>query len=360
MLVRMKPPVSVCIPTYNGAKYLHNCIQSVLEQTFKDFEVLLVDDASSDDTVVIAQDYVRRDSRIRLYHNTRNLGLVGNWNRCVELSEGEWLKFVFQDDFLELNCLEQLLDARRPGVGLVVGRRNVLFEPEIPQELKCVIERYISEHNLARHFPDRSFISPEQFAEHMVCHPVQNCIGEPTATLLHRSVFKQFGQFHPYLVQLCDWEHSARIAVHTGLCYVDDALATFRVHGGSATVGNRSSRSYRSDVLDPLIIFHDLVYASGYAPVRAAARRCNPRVNLMHQLVRASRKARWLAYSYANEPVQPNTQILADWENVVERYPRLTYLPLSYIVAAGVRRTTSLCRAVVNRVRKPASDPTEY
>ena len=74
----MRPAVSICIPTFNGAKYLRECVDSVLAQTHPDFEVLIVDDCSSDDSVAIAEDYARRDSRVRVSVNDRNLGLVGN------------------------------------------------------------------------------------------------------------------------------------------------------------------------------------------------------------------------------------------------------------------------------------------
>jgi glycosyltransferase involved in cell wall biosynthesis len=109
----MKPLVSVCIPTYNGAKYLKECLDSVLAQTFTDFEVLIVDDKSSDETLSIAQEYATYDPRFRVIQNECNLGLVGNWNRCVELAQGEWIKFIFQDDLIEPACLERMLAVRK-------------------------------------------------------------------------------------------------------------------------------------------------------------------------------------------------------------------------------------------------------
>ncbi|MGH7488544.1 MAG: glycosyltransferase family 2 protein, partial [bacterium] len=107
----MKPTISVCIPTYNGAAYLARCLDSVLAQTFSDFEVVIVDDRSTDESVAIARGYAERDSRVQVFRNDVNLGLVGNWNRCVELSRGQWLKFVFQDDIVLPKCMTQMLAA---------------------------------------------------------------------------------------------------------------------------------------------------------------------------------------------------------------------------------------------------------
>src|SRR6266498_4705624 len=107
----MQPKVSICIPTYNGAAYLADCLDSALAQTYREFELLLVDDGSTDDTVKIAEDYERRDSRIRLVSKGKNLGLVQNWNRCVKLAQGDWIKFLFQDDLLDSSCLTRMLEA---------------------------------------------------------------------------------------------------------------------------------------------------------------------------------------------------------------------------------------------------------
>src|SRR3990170_405399 len=87
------PCVSVCIPTYNGGKYIRECIESILVQTYTDFEILIVDDKSFDETIEIAEEFARGDKRIRIVRNRQNLGLVKNWNKCVELAEGEWIKF---------------------------------------------------------------------------------------------------------------------------------------------------------------------------------------------------------------------------------------------------------------------------
>ena len=112
MSVPASPRVSVCIPTYNGALYLQECMESILGQTFVGIEILAVDDRSSDKTRAILDSFAKRDARVRILSNARNLGLVGNWNRCIELAQGEWIKFVFQDDWIAPECLERMLDAK--------------------------------------------------------------------------------------------------------------------------------------------------------------------------------------------------------------------------------------------------------
>ena len=123
------PLVSICIPTYNGSQYLEACLDSVLSQSYPDFEVVIVDDQSSDNTWDLLNQYAARDNRIRLFRNEQNLGLVGNWNRCLELAQGEWIKFVFQDDWITPDCIEHMV---RASVGsqslLTVCRREFVFE----------------------------------------------------------------------------------------------------------------------------------------------------------------------------------------------------------------------------------------
>jgi len=133
----MRPSVSVCIPTYNGAAFLSECLDSVLSQSYSDFEVLVEDDCSSDDSVEIANSYARHDSRIRVSVNDSNLGLVGNWNRSVQLSRGEWIKFVFQDDLILPECLGRMVAvATRSGTPLVSCARDFIFEPGTVGELR--------------------------------------------------------------------------------------------------------------------------------------------------------------------------------------------------------------------------------
>ena len=201
------PLVSICVPTYNGGTYLTECLDSALAQSFRDVEILLVDDASTDDTVPIARSYARRDPRIRIAENERNLGLVENWNRTVNLAQGQWIKFLHQDDRLEPDCVARMLDAATPGVDLVATRRHVLFAPDTSEEVKRLYLLHVSHHDLARYFPGQTYISPKEFAEVLLRVPDGNCIGEPTATLVRRSAFARYGYFKPELVMLCDWEY---------------------------------------------------------------------------------------------------------------------------------------------------------
>ena len=123
------PHVSVCVPMFNGERYLRECIESILVQTYTDFELLLVDDGSTDDTRRIAESYARTDTRIRLNGNTENLGLVENWNHCIALARADWIKFVFQDDTIHPECLARMLAAAAADVRLVSCQRTFAFDP---------------------------------------------------------------------------------------------------------------------------------------------------------------------------------------------------------------------------------------
>lgn len=125
----MNPKVSVCIPAYNYARFLPQAIESVLSQSFGDFELLVIDDGSTDDTRDVVAGYAARDGRIVFRANPVNRGMVPNWNLCLRESRGEYVKFLFADDFLvsqdALGRMADILDADA-SVSLVASARHVI------------------------------------------------------------------------------------------------------------------------------------------------------------------------------------------------------------------------------------------
>ncbi|WP_309741745.1 glycosyltransferase family 2 protein [Chamaesiphon sp. OTE_20_metabat_361] len=317
----MKPFISVCIPTYNGQKYLKDTLDSVLLQTYKDFEILIVDDRSSDNTIDIAEEYAARDTRIEVIRNPQNLGLVGNWNRCIELANGEWIKFVFQDDMIAPNCLEKLFAATQLGKPIIYCRREFIFEPETDEEVKIA---YLNHPSAQNPFGDTVNISAQQYSELALKEIGVNLVGEPTSIMLHRNVFYQFGLFNPHLITICDLEFCTRVAINTGISQVPEVLAQFRVHGTSMTSFCSKNRNYRAKILDELLLIHDFAFHVAYAPIRAVAQQYYPEIDLAHlfdqKTFSAWKMARKGEYSNEEFAFSPHIEL----EKVSKFYPLIT------------------------------------
>ncbi|EKP7814543.1 glycosyltransferase family 2 protein, partial [Campylobacter jejuni] len=101
--------ISVIIPIYNVEKYLDKCLKSVINQTYKNLDIILVDDGSIDNSLNIAKEYAKKDERIKIIHNEENLGTFAARNNGVKHSNGEYLMFLDPDDFLELEACEKLI-----------------------------------------------------------------------------------------------------------------------------------------------------------------------------------------------------------------------------------------------------------
>jgi glycosyltransferase involved in cell wall biosynthesis len=108
--IRTQPPkVSILIPVYNRETLIGECIQSALDQTFTDFEIIIADNASTDGTWEVCRQYAAKDKRIRLFRNDTNIGPVRNWLRCVSEARGEFGKILFSDDLMLPHFLERTL-----------------------------------------------------------------------------------------------------------------------------------------------------------------------------------------------------------------------------------------------------------
>lgn len=139
-MITIKPNrISIGLPVYNGERYIREAIDSILSQTFEDFELIISDNASTDETESICRDYASQDNRIKYYRNQENLGAARNYNRVFELSTGEYFKWAAHDDicapeFLE-KCL-QILDSDSsivlcyPRTKLIDEQSNVIEEFE--------------------------------------------------------------------------------------------------------------------------------------------------------------------------------------------------------------------------------------
>jgi len=315
----MNPIISVCVPTYNGAKYFRECLDSILVQTLTDFELLIVDDHSSDDTLKIAQEYVSRDARVRVTKNDRNLGLVGNWNRCVELAQGEWIKFVFQDDLIAPTCLEKMLAACDADSAIAFCRRDFIFEEGTPERTKRIYAKFALPE---RDMPFKRQLSAKEYSKVALDRLGFNFVGEPTVLMIRKSTFEQFGNFNPHLIQICDLEMWTRIASNVGIVYVPESLATFRVHAGATTSSNHSQREYRMR-LDGIVLKHDFLFHPAYENLRAFQSRQWFSTNLLRTMKKDAYFAWIIATRAKNEQTSQSLRIVQDWEDLLISYPSI-------------------------------------
>jgi glycosyltransferase involved in cell wall biosynthesis len=118
----VSPRVSVIVPVYNAAPYLNACIESILGQDFQDFELILIDDGSSDGSSAILKSCT--DTRVRVFENERNLGIVKTMNRGVELARGEYIARMDADDICKSNRLQMQVDYldKHPATAVVAAR----------------------------------------------------------------------------------------------------------------------------------------------------------------------------------------------------------------------------------------------
>ena len=101
--------VSIIVPVYNVDKFLHKCVDSILAQTLTDFELLLVDDGSKDNSGLICDKYAAKDSRVRVFHK-ENGGVSSARNLGLENAQGDWIIFIDSDDWIEPNMLKDIYE----------------------------------------------------------------------------------------------------------------------------------------------------------------------------------------------------------------------------------------------------------
>jgi len=220
------PKVSVLIPTYNYARYLPETIESVLAQDYPDFELLISDDASPDNSAEVIRGYAEKDPRIRAHSHAANLGMTANWNWCLREARGEYVKFVFGDDLLTsrraLSRLVSMLDSH-PGAVLAASARLVINASSAPVE---IWERL---HRPGLH-------SGRDVIAQCLWHD-SNLVGEPSATIFRRAASGR--GFDTGFRQVVDEEMWFHLLCQGDLVYDPEPLCAFRLHPRQQTAANK-------------------------------------------------------------------------------------------------------------------------
>jgi glycosyltransferase involved in cell wall biosynthesis len=225
----MAPRVSICVPVFNSSRYLAEAFDSILEQTFSDFEVIAIDDRSTDDSPDIIRLYASRDRRIRCSINEQNVGMVKNWNKCLFSAQGEYIKYLFGDDrFASAGALRTMvaaMDADR-SLSLVASARSVI-------DRKSHIVKVVAKYGT------KDVVLPGATVIRDCLIGQRNLIGEPSAVLFRRvQGVRGFDERYRQIVDLEMWLH---LLGKGDFAYFHEPLCSFRVHEQQATAGNIES-----------------------------------------------------------------------------------------------------------------------
>jgi glycosyltransferase involved in cell wall biosynthesis len=225
------PRVSVGIPAYNGEKYIGAAVESVLAQTWGDFELYVIDDASTDGTLGRVRHF--NDPRLRIISNEMNVGQEGNWNRVLREARGEFIKLLPQDDVLHPDCLRKQVEIfdnpANSSVVLTCCSRNI-----IDANGRILIKRS---------FRNRRGRIQGLRAVRESARSGTNLIGEPGAVLMKSNIFPRAGLFSAANFYVLDLDLWARILLYGDLFVLPEPLCSFRVASGSASIRVASTQS---------------------------------------------------------------------------------------------------------------------
>jgi hypothetical protein len=219
------PRVSVAIASYNHAAYVSGAIDSVLAQTFQDFEIIITDDGSRDGTVEVLRSYAQENPRIKLFLNRYNYETHAT-NHCIQQSVGEYIAVLSSDDEFHPAKLEQQVEFldRHPHVAAVFTEARIIDERDAdypdPSHFYC---RIFKQPNRSRHEWLRRFF----FEGNSLCHP---------SVLIRRSVYDTLGLYNPLMGAIDDLDMWVRICLHYEIHILPYRLVNFRVRDNLANV----------------------------------------------------------------------------------------------------------------------------
>jgi glycosyltransferase involved in cell wall biosynthesis len=228
------PCVSVCVPMYNNSATIERCLRSILDQDGVDFEIVVVDDDSSDDSADIAETMIRPGDR--LVRNRSRLGLNGNHNKCLELARGRYVQFVHADDWLlpgALQTLSRCFDD--PTVGLAFAPRRVVSE-----DLRWK-RRYGQLHSHFWNLRRRNH-GPTLVTQIALSGATSNWVGEPTCVMFRRELALDVGGLRQDIYQFVDLDLWLRIMLRSAVRFVPQELSVRSHTAATATTRNTATR----------------------------------------------------------------------------------------------------------------------
>ena len=174
--------ISIIVPVYKAEKFITRCVDSVIAQTYQDWELLLVDDGSPDQSGVICDNYSRNDQRIKVFHK-QNGGVSSARNLGIENAQGEWITFLDADDYILTDFLSHLADKIQPGIDLIISGSKRFGDSSLDNSIPCDCE-YDS--NLL--IINKINVKQEDYVFHGTC-------SYPWGKLLRTSIIKQHHLF---------------------------------------------------------------------------------------------------------------------------------------------------------------------
>lgn len=239
------PLVSVLVPVYNHEKFIGVTIESVLSQTYKNWELLIVDDCSTDGSWEIIQKYAGKDSRIKAFRNNENKGLIPNWKFLIDNSKGEYLAFLEGDDFFYENNLKKKIEVfeKYSDLGMVYCNFNLINE-----EGDILIKDHYHKHRIKtfknRSVDPREFLSSKinflsTYSQIMIKKGTLDISGHP------RSFDESAKVFLP-----SDWDFSFRIATRSNIFFINETILNYRKHEGNNAANTPLVSQQLSLILD--------------------------------------------------------------------------------------------------------------
>lgn len=253
--VKSSPKISVLIPVYNSERYLAECLDSILAQDFHDFEILIADDGSTDNSLELIKSYAAKDARIRWWQNPRNLGLTRNHNACLQEARGEFIKFLHQDDkFLQPS---------------VLSRMAAVLEQDATVTLVATSSHIIDEHG--RVLTERNYFQPTgaRDGKNVIVQCLEankNLIGEPTVVMFRKShAARGFDERYRQILDLEFWFH---LLEQGRFYFLSELLVAYRLHPQQATKANLRTGASAEDHLLMFLDYHRKPWLAEHATRR--------------------------------------------------------------------------------------------
>lgn len=237
----MSPLVSVIVPNYNHRAYLPQRLKSIVNQSFEDFEIILLDDASSDGSQKLLHEFATTDSRAKFYPNRKNSGSpFFQWNKGVELAEGEFIWIAESDDYCEPDFLEKLLPMLQADVEVGIAYGQSWLVNEAGEKINSY------EENLSFIYKSHAWQQDFVVNGHEACRDwllFHNPIPNASGILMRKKAYQDAGRADISMRLNGDWHLYAKILLKNKLAFKAEHLNYFRVHPQTQRSKSRKNAS---------------------------------------------------------------------------------------------------------------------